>query len=71
MPHIIRAPTPHVHGLRDQRLEGHRRLFRLFGKEGEARLMEWDGDHRTPLKTVGVERLVDGILELVKETGFA
>lgn len=67
--YAIEAPTLHVHGLRDQGLEGHRRLYRLYARPGTARLMEWDGDHRIPLKTVDVERLVQGILELAEVTG--
>ena len=69
-PYAIEAPTLHVHGLRDQGLEGHRRLLRLYAKPGMGRLMEWDGDHRIPLKTADVERLVSGILELGQATGF-
>jgi pimeloyl-ACP methyl ester carboxylesterase len=67
--HAITAPTLHVHGLRDPGIEGHRRLWKWYVKPGTGKLIEWDGDHRIPLKTVDVMPVVNGIMEMAKQTG--
>ncbi|KAK0649877.1 serine hydrolase FSH [Cercophora newfieldiana] len=67
--HSIAAPTLHVHGLRDPGIEGHRKLFRWYVKPGTAKLVEWDGDHRIPLKKSDVQPVVDGILDMARQTG--
>jgi hypothetical protein len=67
--HLLRIPTIHVHGARDPGLEHHRRLLKEYCKEGTTTLIEWDGDHRLPIKTTDVEAVTSKILELGKELG--
>ncbi|KAH7320632.1 serine hydrolase FSH [Stachybotrys elegans] len=64
--HAIRTETLHVHGLRDSGLEWHRRLFSKYCKGGSTRLMEWDGDHRVPIKTAEVAAIVKDILDMAE-----
>lgn len=47
---VLRLPTIHVHGIRDPGLELHRQLLEQYCEEGSARLVEWDGGHRVPIK---------------------
>ncbi|KAL2813946.1 serine hydrolase FSH [Aspergillus cavernicola] len=67
--HILYLPTVHIHGTRDSGLERHRKLLAQYCEEGTARLMEWDGDHRVPIKTKDVLALVAEIWEVAYETG--
>jgi hypothetical protein len=68
--HVLRIPTLHVHGLRDENIGLHRQLFRHFCDERSRKLVEWDGNHRLPLKFKDVSRVADRIRELRKETEF-
>ena len=67
--HLLRLPTLHVHGLRDPGLELHRQMLDEYCEEESARLVEWDGDHRVPIKSHDVTLLVDRILCIARETG--
>ncbi len=65
---VLRLPTIHVHGSQDQGLELHRQLLEEYC-EGNARLVEWDGNHRVPIKTKDVAAVVQEILVVATETG--
>ena len=67
--HILRLPTVHVHGQQDQGLHLHRRLLKQYCHEDSTRLVEWDGDHRVPVKTRDVAAVVKQIVEIGKQTG--
>jgi hypothetical protein len=69
--HILRLPTIHVHGLRDQGLAFHRQLLEQYCEKGNTRLVEWDGDHRVPIKRDQVSAIVEQILDIAKETGVS
>lgn len=66
--HVLRLPTIHVHGLRDQGLGLHRWLREEYCV-GSARVVEWDGNHRVPIKTKDVAAIVKQILVVAKEVG--
>ncbi|KAA6409325.1 MAG: citrinin biosynthesis oxidoreductase [Lasallia pustulata] len=66
--HVLRLPTIHVHGLRDQGLELHRHLLEKYC-DGSARLVEWDGNHRVPIKTKDVAAIVREIPDVAEEEG--
>ena len=66
--HILRLPTIHVHGLADPGLRLHRELRDGYCDPATARLIEWDGAHRIPLKTDDVQPLVDAMVEVARET---
>ena len=66
--HILRLPTIHVHGLRDQGLHLHKRLLE-YCEKGSTRIVEWDGDHRIPFKTTDAAAVVAQMLEIGRETG--
>lgn len=68
--HVLRLPTIHVHGLRDPGTMLHRVLLQEYCTT-DARLVEWDGGHRVPIKTKDVVPLVHEILQLAKQTGVA
>lgn len=65
---VLRIPTIHVHGLRDKGLDLHRQLFEEFCAPESRRLVEWDGDHRLPLKAKDVSLVVNQIRKLARET---
>ena len=67
--HVLRLPTIHVHGRRDQGLHLHQQLLEQYCEEGSARLIEWDGDHRVPFKNSDVAAIKEQILDLARETG--
>ncbi|KAJ6439270.1 citrinin biosynthesis oxidoreductase CtnB [Purpureocillium lavendulum] len=67
--HALRTiPTLHVHGLLDPGLGRHRRLLETYCAEGTTRLIEWQGDHRLPIKSHDVKAVTDVIMELAQET---
>ena len=65
----LRLPTVHVHGFQDPGLELHQRMLRQCCEEKSARVVEWDGGHRLPIKTRDVEMVVEAILEIAREAG--
>lgn len=68
--HLLRLPTIHVHGLRDVGIDLHRELYDLFCDPKSRRLVEWDGDHRLPLKSSDVSLVLEQIHEVAKDTGI-
>ncbi|KAL2864123.1 serine hydrolase-domain-containing protein [Aspergillus lucknowensis] len=69
IPETIRLPTIHVHGMKDPGLPLHRELLEYGCDEGSARLIEWDGEHRVPIRSKDVLAVVDAILAIARETG--
>ena len=67
--HVLRIPTVHVHGMRDPGLDLHRQLLDEFCDLDSTRLIEWDGDHRVPLKAHDVSLVACQIRELARQTG--
>ncbi|KAI1654251.1 serine hydrolase FSH [Daldinia decipiens] len=67
--HILKLPTIHVHGLSDPGLNLHRELLEEYCDPGTARLIEWDGTHRVPLKGADVQPLVEQILDVARKEG--
>lgn len=65
--HILKLPTIHVHGLADPGIHSHRELLDNYCSFDSARVMEWNGAHRVPLKSTDVNSLVVEILTLAKE----
>ena len=68
--HILWTPTVHVHGTRDPGIELHRRMFKRHCRPSTARMMEWDGEHRVPIKTVDVQALVKHVHALAWKAGI-
>ncbi|KAF5965622.1 serine hydrolase FSH [Fusarium coicis] len=66
---MLRLPTIHVHGLKDPGLGHHRNLLREYCDPIQATLLEWEGDHRMPIKSRDVETIVQQIHKLARETG--
>lgn len=65
---LLRVPTIHIHGLNDAGLELHRRLLKRYCHPGSASLLEWQGEHRIPIRTADVNRVVEQILKVARET---
>lgn len=66
--HALHLPTIHVHGTQDPGLELHKQLLDDYC-EGNARVTEWDGNHRVPIKTKDVAAVVQQIYDVAKEEG--
>lgn len=66
----VHLPTFHIHGLEDPGLGLHRKLINDYCKTGTAKLMEWQGGHRIPLKTPDVAKTAYGIFNLAREAGM-
>lgn len=69
MEHRLRLPTIHVHGMRDPGLNLHRKLLYHCCDERYTMLIEWDGNHRVPIKSKDVTVVVEGILSMAKDAG--
>jgi hypothetical protein len=66
----LKLPTIHVHGLLDPGLHLHRRPLEQYCEGEQARrLTEWEEEHRVPIKAKDVERIVEEIMTVAKETG--
>ncbi|KAL9074402.1 MAG: hypothetical protein Q9157_004405 [Trypethelium eluteriae] len=59
---ILQLPTVHVHGLRDEGLKMHRELRNRCCTKESTTLVEWDGDHRVPIKAEDVEAIVAALM---------
>lgn len=68
--HVVSLPTLHVHGLQDPGIDRHKRLLETYCKPGTTRLVEWDGNHRLPIKTADVDKVADEIIRLARQTGI-
>jgi hypothetical protein len=66
----LRVPTVHVHGLRDEGLDLHRRVVKDYCAPLTTTVVEWDGPHRVPIKKTDVEKVVQAMVELVEEYGY-
>lgn len=66
--HALTTPTLHVHGLQDPGLERQVKLMDTYCRPGTAKLVQWDGGHRLPIKQYDVTLVVDKMLELASET---
>lgn len=66
----LRVPTLHVHGLRDEGLELHRKAVEDYCAPGTTSVVEWDGPHRVPIKRTDVEKVVTAFVDLVDEYGL-
>jgi hypothetical protein len=64
---MLYLPTVHVHGLRDGGLSAHRKLLE-WCERGSATVVEWDGEHRVPIRTGDLQLVVDAILAVAAET---
>jgi pimeloyl-ACP methyl ester carboxylesterase len=65
----LHKPTLHVHGMADPGLHLHRILLNEYCEEGSKTLVNWDGAHRIPLKSVDVDRVVSAIYDMAEKTG--
>ena len=68
-PHKVKIPTIHVHGLSDPGLYLHRNMYEKYHDPETRTLIEWDGGHRVPIKTVDVAPIVGAIYRLAREQG--
>jgi predicted esterase len=66
---MLHKPTLHVHGMADPGLHLHRKLLHEYCEDGTAILVEWEGAHRVPLKTMDVDRVVKAIYDIAEGTG--
>ena len=65
-------PEPFAFRYADRWAARYERAFTSPPKFDSSRgFMEWDGDHRVPIKPADVTLLAQGILELEKETAEA
>ncbi|KAL2755398.1 hypothetical protein ACRALDRAFT_2103682 [Sodiomyces alcalophilus JCM 7366] len=69
-PHLLQAPTIHVHGMKDPALHYHRMMIERYCAPNTARLLEWEGGHRLPIKTEDVEPVTSEIIDLARELGI-
>jgi hypothetical protein len=60
-------PTIHMHGLHDAGLHRHRQLYESCRRD-TARLLEWDGSHRVPIKSKDLLPLIHQIREISQDT---
>jgi hypothetical protein len=68
--HTVKIPTLHVHGLADPGLEQHREMRDLWFAAGTSTLVEWDGDHRLPIKPADVDKVLEQIYALAENAGL-
>ncbi|MCJ1473380.1 hypothetical protein MMC13_002031 [Lambiella insularis] len=68
---LLKTPTIHVHGLRDPALDLHRRLLHEHFDHRHARVVQWDGEHRVPIKTKDVAVIVGEVLSMARDMGLS
>ncbi|KAJ5473361.1 hypothetical protein N7475_002927 [Penicillium sp. IBT 31633x] len=65
----VKIPTVHVHGMLDPNLELHRRLLYQHCDWRFTSLVEWDGDHRVPIKAKDAIPVVQEIFSVAHRAG--
>ncbi len=65
----LKVPTVHVHGLKDEGLELHKRCVEEYCAPGTTTVVEWDGPHRLAVKKADVDKIVEAIVEVADEYG--
>lgn len=65
-PGALQTPTVHVHGLQDEGLQFHRQLLHQYMAPKRACLVEWNGQHRIPVRTIDVEAVAQSILQVAE-----
>lgn len=65
---LLALPTVHVHGVRDPGFYLHRELLVRGCRKGSAVLVEWDGDHRMPIRSWDAAKVVESILAVARKT---
>jgi hypothetical protein len=68
-PHMLRLPTVHVHGTRDEGLQWHRRLAQQYCDPETTTIVQWDGGHRVPIKASVVAQIAAEIYRVARECG--
>ncbi|KAF2766320.1 hypothetical protein EJ03DRAFT_180168 [Teratosphaeria nubilosa] len=68
-PHVLRLPTIHVHGLNDPGLHLHRKMLKQYHDPKTSTVLEWDGNHRVPIKKTDVDPIVREIYRIAREQG--
>ena len=66
--HVLTTPTLHVHGLSDEGIGFHRLLLKYYVATDSARLVNWNGGHRIPIRTNDVNNVCSSILEIYRDT---
>jgi hypothetical protein len=66
---LLTRPTIHIHGLKDPGIASHRMLLERYCDPKTSTLLEWDGDHRLPIKTKDVTDITRQIVSLARSTG--
>ncbi|TKA32385.1 hypothetical protein B0A50_01491 [Salinomyces thailandicus] len=67
--HVLHLPTLHIHGLQDQGLSRHRQFLKTYFQDDSTRVVTWDGDHRIPVRSGDVARVVEQIVDIARQTG--
>lgn len=65
---VLRVPTVHVHGMHDPGLGYHQILLEEWCEPSSTVLLEWEGDHRLPIKTGDVSMVCGKIREFAAKT---
>ncbi len=65
---ILRLPTVHVHGLQDEGLAMHRNLRNRCCTKERSTLVEWEGDHRVPIKARDVAAVVAALMSAYEQS---
>lgn len=68
-PHVLRIPTIHVHGLQDIGLPYHRKLAWQYCDPKTSTTIEWNGNHRVPIKRDDVTRVALEIYRTARKQG--
>ncbi|KAL4864221.1 hypothetical protein BDV12DRAFT_189091 [Aspergillus spectabilis] len=66
----LQLPTIHVHGRRDPGLSLHQALLHEHCAMNTTRLIEWDGNHRVPIKNKDVKPVIAAILDTAAAVGL-
>lgn len=61
---VLHVPTIHVHGLLDPGLAYHQVLLDEWCEPSTTKLIEWNGNHRLPIKSWDVKLVLDMIYEV-------
>ncbi|KAG8410205.1 hypothetical protein J3458_018241 [Metarhizium acridum] len=65
---ILQLPTVHVHGTQDDGLAMHRDFRNRCCTEESTTLVEWNGNHRVPIKAVHVSAVISALMKAYQQS---
>lgn len=69
--HVLAIPSIHIHGSQDPGMHLHKKMLEQYCDPDTSSLVQWDGDHRVPIKKVDVDKICAEIYRVARREGIS